>query len=407
MIPEAAVGLITRTDSNGKKYYSYQWRDAAGRRHTQSLKSLTKAEALEVARGLEKKRRKGRVLEMDSSTCTLEKLRRRILEARRGRIAEVSLARYDTALRMLIRDMGEGMLLRNLTSGKLAAWASARRDLGGRAGRGMSPAGVNADLRHIRTALNLAVEWRLLDRAPSFRTVWLQDHSKKRPRHLTPGQVQKILAAEINPDWRKLWTVYFWTGCRRAELHGLTWQDISWEPRPMARVTGKGDKQRWVPLLPPVVRAIGPARDLGPVFSFRSDKLAALPPIEDLRGLAGQYSRVELAREFGVSDVAVGRWIRHGYPAPKRMGLDTITKRFKRVCRIAGLPDARLHDARHTSLTYMISQGVRPRLAQEIAGHASITTTEGYAKRLIDVAVYDEVAEALGFLRQQNDNSDL
>lgn len=399
MTTEELVGLIQRRDSTGRKYHCYQWRDSAGRRHTKSLKHLSTEEAKKVARELDKKRRNGGlgVLELGPNKCTLEQLRQRMLQDRKGRIEDNSLARYDTALRMLIADLGQTYPLRSLTVSKLTGWASQRLQFGGRAGKGMKPAGVNADLRHIRTALNLAHEWSLLERVPSFRTVWLKDPSKGLARHLEPHQVDAILDAETNPDWRRLWVVHFLTGCRRRELYNLMWTDISWEPRPMAQVLGKGGKQRWVPLLPPAVAALGKPKDIGPVFVFRRDPVAAMPPMECLRCLAKQYSKVELGREFGHSDVAIGRWLRLGYPEPKRMHIDTITKRFKRAAIAAGLPDTRLHDARHTTLTYLLSKGVRARLAQEIAGHASIVTTEGYAKHLVDVALYDEAAEALGF----------
>jgi site-specific recombinase XerD len=39
----------------------------------------------------------------------------------------------------------------------------------------------------------------------------------------------------------------------------------------------------------------------------------------------------------------------------------------------------RLHDARHTAVTLLIGQGVHIRVAQEIRGHARVTTTERYA----------------------------
>jgi len=394
-----AVGLIIRQDANGRDYYCYQWRDANGRRHTKSLKNLSAAEARKVAAELEKRQAKGRLglLELDPSICTLEQLRGQIMANRRGHIAAASLKRYDTALRMLMADFGGGVLLRNITTLKLTRWASQRLAFGGKKQNGMSPAGVNADLRHIRTALNFAVEWGLLEKPPSFRSVLLKDPSKNVSRHLDPEEVEAILRAEKNPDWRRLWIAHFYTGCRRRELHALQWSDIKWEPRPMAMVTGKGDKRRWVPLLPPVVQALGAPKDIGPVFLFRSDTVAALPSVGQLTCLLDEYSRVELGREFGLSDVAIGRWLRLGYPAPKRVHIDTVTKRFKAAAVAAGLGEHRLHDARHTTLTYLLSKGVRPRLAQEIAGHASIVTTEGYAKRLIDVAIYDEAAAALGF----------
>ena len=394
-----AVGLITRLDSNGREYYAYQWRDASGRRRTKSLKKFTKAEAKKIARDLEAKRGQGRLglLELDPSTCTLAQLREHFLEHCRERVAAKSLARYDTSLRMLMADLGETFRLRNLTAGKLAQWASQRRKFGGKQGRGMSAAGVNTDLRHIRTALNFADRNDLLERAPSFRDAWLKT-PPRRSRHLEPEQIEALLKAEVNPDWRRLWVAHFWTGCRRGELFRLNWNDIRWEPRPMAHVIGKGERPRWVPLLPPVVEALGEPGDLGPVFVFRSDLVATLPPLSELRAMVAASSRVAVARKLGVTDVAVGRWLRLGYPPAQRVHIDTVSKRFKLAAKAAGLPDSRLHDARHTTLTYLLSKGVRPRLAQEIAGHASITTTEGYARQLVDVALYDEAAAALGFV---------
>jgi integrase len=45
----------------------------------------------------------------------------------------------------------------------------------------------------------------------------------------------------------------------------------------------------------------------------------------------------------------------------------------------AGIPHARLHDARHTAATLLLEQGVDIRVVQEILGHSSITVTKRYA----------------------------
>jgi integrase len=41
----------------------------------------------------------------------------------------------------------------------------------------------------------------------------------------------------------------------------------------------------------------------------------------------------------------------------------------------AGLPDMRFHDLRHTCATFLIAEGIHPRVVMEILGHANIVTT--------------------------------
>ena len=48
---------------------------------------------------------------------------------------------------------------------------------------------------------------------------------------------------------------------------------------------------------------------------------------------------------------------------------------WKNLLAAAGLPDARLHDARHTAATLLLSQGVPARVAMEILGHSQISLT--------------------------------
>ncbi|MFB9895862.1 tyrosine-type recombinase/integrase [Planobispora takensis] len=53
-------------------------------------------------------------------------------------------------------------------------------------------------------------------------------------------------------------------------------------------------------------------------------------------------------------------------------------KEWKRILKLAGVRDGRLHDARHTAGTLLIEQGVHIRVVQEILGHTRVTTTEKY-----------------------------
>jgi integrase len=48
---------------------------------------------------------------------------------------------------------------------------------------------------------------------------------------------------------------------------------------------------------------------------------------------------------------------------------------FKPLLKRAGLPDICFHDLRHTCATLLLSQGIHPKLVQELLGHATIAMT--------------------------------
>lgn len=340
-----AMGIFKRKGASGWTWYGQWW--VNGKRVTRSLgpKVKTQAQAQKVWDEVEHRRIMGKLGVLDNSPATLGMLRATFLEAKAPHLSPKSLARYDVSLRMLAVDFGEGCLLRNLTSRKLSAWAGQRLQ------SGVTPAGVNCDLRHIRAALNWAANQEMVEKAPAVAMV---KAPKALPRHMTPDQVEALLKASPS-EHRRLWTFLLWTACRRSEAHGLRWEHLSWEPHPVARVVGKGAKERAVPLLPLAVAA-----------------LAGLPAPD---GECCPWPR-RIGRVF--PDVTA----------------DIFTRWFQKSVRAAKISGVRLHDLRHTAITYMISRGVPPRVVQEIAGHESITTTEGYSRAVV-ADLYEQMAKGL------------
>lgn len=341
----------------GNRWYVRWWENGRDNRRSLGPKVKTEAQAKKVVDDMDKARQNRRLGLMDPSRIRLDQACEEYLATLgghtkkgtwAGQVAELTHRRYACSFKAIKEYAGPGCLLRSITSRKLSAFAAHRL------AAGVTPAGVNADLRAVRAFLRKAARWEWIERAPEIDMI---KESKRLPRHLTPDQVEALLKAEQNPDRRRLWIFLFWTGCRRAEAHNLRWEHITWEPKPSAMVTGKGDKQRMVPLLPKAVEALGEPKDVGPVFAFQ---------------VTGR-----------------GRSRKHAVPVHP----DTLTHWFKAAARQAGLEIPRLHDLRHTAITYMMSRGVPPRIVQEVVGHAQLSTVMNYSRAVV-ADLYDELYKA-------------
>jgi len=52
-----------------------------------------------------------------------------------------------------------------------------------------------------------------------------------------------------------------------------------------------------------------------------------------------------------------------------------ITRDFKRILKAEGLPKQRFHDLRHACASFLLAQGVQPRVVMECLGHSQIALT--------------------------------
>lgn len=71
-------------------------------------------------------------------------------------------------------------------------------------------------------------------------------------------------------------------------------------------------------------------------------------------------------------------WIERGVPSPLRY--KALRLRWKAAARAAGVPDVRLHDIRHLSLTLALSGGAKVNEAQRHGRHATATQTLQYTQ---------------------------
>jgi len=179
------------------------------------------------------------------------------------------------------------------------------------------------------------------------------------PRPVTPDEAMGLaedVAENAAQDWvglrdKAVLLLLYGAGLRIAEALSLTGAD--WPLGERLVLTGKGNKQRMVPILPAVREAV-------------ADYVAQCPwPLERqeplFRGAKGGPLRAGLVQR------AV---------AKARIGL--------------GLPDsATPHALRHSFATHLLGAGADLRSLQELLGHASLSSTQIYTK--VDAAVLLDV----------------
>ena len=204
-----------------------------------------------------------------------------------------------------------------------------------------------------RTMSTLRNFYRYLDRHELLHNPIIATIKSPRPPKTVPkalGQTEALetlqVAAEMYDEpWLAardvaLFTLLYGCGLRLGEALGLNGKDI---PRSATMViTGKGRKQRLVPVLPIVIASIASYVAQCP-FGITADE----PLFVGARG--------------------------------DRLNPGVVQRQMRRLRPLLGLPDtATPHALRHSFATHLLAGGGDLRTIQELLGHASLSTTQRY-----------------------------
>ena len=201
-----------------------------------------------------------------------------------------------------------------------------------------------------RTFTAWAVRQQVLATDPAARLATPR-RSRHLPRVLDEAEARRLCegaeaAAGSGPTGLRdhaLVELLYGTGARVGEAVGVDLGDVDRE-RQALRVTGKGDKQRVVPLGLPALRAVD--RYL----------LHGRPALEGIDSRQALF----LGRRGGRLD--------------QRQAREAVA----RAARAAGLQDVHPHALRHSAATHVLDGGADLRCVQELLGHATLTSTEIY-----------------------------
>ena len=178
--------------------------------------------------------------------------------------------------------------------------------------------------------------------------------SKKPPRRGAVGEFEQLVAAIGGKSWvdlrdRLVLNVLFLCGLRRTECAMLTREDFMTGEHLLWVRHGKGDRDRFVPLLPSVERAF-----IAYIFERP----------------AHTSERLFLGSDGG------------GHPTIP-LSSDAIYQMLRRRCKAAGMRRINPHAWRHGLAMHLLNTGGDMSLVQKMLGHAQITTTaEVYAEWL-------------------------
>lgn len=213
----------------------------------------------------------------------------------------------------------------------------------------------------LHRALNEAVHLGFLERNPAS-LVKPPRLKHKEMKFYNEKQVQAFLiAAQAAQDrYMALWKLAVTTGMRRGELLGLKWIDLDWKSGNLG-----------------VHRQLKTTKGGG--FHFEQPKTrAGLRTI--LLGLDTTHMlREHLDNQHQERQDVGDRWEENDLIFPSSVGTPTrpnkIYVRFKKIARLAGLPEIRFHDLRHTAASLMLNHGIPLIVVSRRLGHAQPSIT--------------------------------
>lgn len=335
-------GLYIEVRATGQGQGTYYWRykNAAGKTSHQKLGKTTDislAEARRQARTLKAEIRLG------ADPRAAEKARKAVIT-----VAEFfnlhylpyvkprkrSWQRDEELYRLRIKGAFGHKRLNEITRQQIQALHSAVL------AEGLSPASADHHVKLLRQALNLAVEWSLVEKNPAA-GVPLFNVANQVEHYLDDAELERLLDVLRTDENRTICRIALFllsTGCRLNEALQATWSQID-----------RGNRVWKIP-----------------ASNSKSKRIRSVPLNDSALEVIGQ-----LDTEGAFEHLFVNR--RTGKP------YGTIMKVWSRLRKQAALPHLRIHDLRHQYASFLVNSGRTLYEVQQILGHSDPSVTQRYA----------------------------
>jgi integrase len=362
------VGSITLENSKRKVFYG-----------------KTRKEVQEKLRVAQNELKQG--ILVPGSRQTVEQYLGEWLKVHKQLVRPRTYERYEAIIRLhLVPTLGK-LPLQKLTAQHLQRLYAEKLE------SGLSSTTVAAIHNMLHTALDNAIKVSILTR----NVCEMVSPPRKVHKEMTPltlEQVRKLIDAARGHPQEALFTLALATGMRRGELLGLKWQDINLEK-------GVLQVRRALTRMP-----TGLGYEETEPKTKKSRRSIVLAPFAIVALMKHQ------ARQLKMKLVAGDAWEEHDYvfcsPIGKHLnpGNDVLVQ-LKKLLKKAGLPDIRFHDLRHSTATLLLSNGVHPKVVQEILGHSEISMTLDTYSHVLPTMQQEAISKLNEAFKEEDDGGQM
>lgn len=232
----------------------------------------------------------------------------------------------------------------------------------------------NDILKFLKPVLNYAMTWHDFNLNKVYNKMTKFSNSSDIPKEMmyfTYDQWKKFISVETDLQNKVMFEILYYCGLRKGELRGLTWRNIDLINKTLSvkkQITDRG----------------GTVKE----FNFSTPKtkssIRTLPLnktlLNDLKTLKDRISH-----EYGFNDdyFVIG----DAFP----IASNTITNRKNRNCKLAGVPQIRIHDFRHSCASLLVNNGANITVVAKYLGHTKIEETLNTYTHLFNSALNEVV----------------
>jgi len=338
-----------------------RWFGEDGNRYSKSFENRKEAEKFAETKQSEVRQGNGD----PPRRCSLREFFTEHRQLSKGSVSRGTLLMHAGVMKQLAAQIGCERDLRSIAPRTIESFRARRTEAG------LSAWTVNKEVKQLKTLFNLAIRRGHLraGKNPCVGVTLLRT-AEKRPAYMSPEQFEQVYANAGSLLARAELVLIYTTGLRRQEAPNLTWDDIDFDRAVVhvARHDRAGYVQAWTPKdherreLPLPKQA---------TELIRQVKAVAPPGCPYVFMDAGRwaYYRDQVDRNL---------WKDH------RHVINNSLRKFKTVCKRAGVGKFTLHDLRRSCITNWARQGLPIHVTQKLAGHADINTTQTFCLSVQD-----------------------